>query len=112
MFFRKKKSPESELEKHLRDLKLRKINYVDDGFDSLGTEMNSDPKSIMRLKPVNYYAIKHSYILARLYSSEDMEENYVQFFRFEGEHQEGKTGIYALDRELTARVLAKVGIII
>ena len=41
-----------------------------------------------------------------------MEENYVQFFRFEGEHQEGKTGIYALDRELTARVLAKVGIII
>lgn len=112
MFFRKKKSPETELEKRLRDLKLRKINYVDDGFDTLGTEMNSDPKAIMRLKPVNYYAIKHSYILARVYSSEDMEENYVQFFRFESEHQCGKTKIYPLDRELTARVLAKVGIIV
>ncbi|MBR1422823.1 MAG: hypothetical protein IJ571_05210 [Ruminococcus sp.] len=66
----------------------------------------------MRLKPVNYYAIKHSYILARLYSSEDMEENYVQFFRFESEHQCGKTKIYQLDRELTAKVLAKVGIIV
>lgn len=112
MFFRKKKSPETELEKRLRDLKLRKINYVDDGFDTLGTEMNSDPKAIMRLKPVNYYAIKHSYILARVYSSENMEENYVQFFRFESEHQCGKTKIYPLDRELTAKVLAKVGIIV
>lgn len=112
MFFRKKKSEETELEKRLRELKLRKINYVDEGFDSLGAEMNADPAAIMRLKPVNYYAIKHSYILARLYSSEDMEENYVRFLHFEGERECGKTNIYALDRELTSKVLAKVGIII
>lgn len=60
-------------------MKCRKINYVDEGFDTLASEMSADPKAILRLKPVNYYAIKNKYIMGKVYTSEDHQENYVQF---------------------------------
>ena len=59
----KKKQAQSELplKKKIKDMKCRKINYVDEGFDTLASEMSADPKAILRLKPVNYYAIKSKY---------------------------------------------------
>ena len=77
-------------------MKCRKINYVDEGFDTLASEMSADPKAILRLKPVNYYAIKSKYIMGKVYTSEDYQENYVQFFRYEYDHECGKTDIYPL----------------
>ena len=86
--------------------------YVDEGFDTLASEMSADPKAILRLKPVNYYAIKNKYIMGKVYTSEDYQENYVQFFRYEYDHECGKTDIYPLSAELMSKALAKVGIII
>lgn len=54
-------------------MKCRKINYVDEGFDTLASEMSADPKAILRLKPVNYYAIKNKYIMGKVYTSEDYQ---------------------------------------
>lgn len=45
-------------EKENKGYEVQKINYVDEGFDTLASEMSADPKAILRLKPVNYYAIK------------------------------------------------------
>ncbi|WP_295211247.1 hypothetical protein [Ruminococcus sp.] len=112
LFRKKQQGDEPPLKKKIKDMKCRKINYVDEGFDSLGEEMSADPKAILRLKPVNYYAIKNKYIMGKVYTSEDYEENYVQFFRYEYEHECGKTDIYPLSAELLAKALAKVGIII
>ncbi len=94
----KKKQAQSELplKKKIKDMKCRKINYVDEGFDTLASEMSADPKAILRLKPVNYYAIKSKYIMGKVYTSEDYQENYVQFFRYEYDHECGKTDIYPL----------------
>lgn len=112
-FFRKKQTQsEPPLKKKIKDMKCRKINYVDEGFDTLASEMSADPKAILRLKPVNYYAIKNKYIMGKVYTSEDYQENYVQFLRYEYDHECGKTDIYPLSAELMSKALAKVGIII
>lgn len=112
--FLKKKSKEDEppLKKKIKDLKCRKINFVDEDFDGLCRDMKQDVNIIIKLKPVNYYAIKNQYIMGMVYSEEDFSENYVQFLHFESERQTGKSDIYPLDPELTVRVLAKVGIMI
>ena len=57
LFKKKQTQSEPPLKKKIKDMKCRKINYVDEGFDTLASEMSADPKVILRLKPVNYYAI-------------------------------------------------------
>lgn len=112
--FLKKKAKEEEppLKKRIKDLKCRKINFVDEDFDGLCKDMKQDVSAIIKLKPVNYYAIKNQYIMGMVYSEDDFSENFVQFLHFESERQTGKSDIYPLDPELTVRVLAKVGIMI
>jgi len=83
LFKKKQTQSAPPLKKKIKDMKCRKINYVDEGFDTLASEMSADPKAILRLKPVNYYAIKNKYIMGKVYTSEDHQENYVQFFRYE-----------------------------
>lgn len=58
LFKKKQAQSEPPLKKKIKDMKCRKINYVDEGFDTLASEMSADPKAILRLKPVNYYAKK------------------------------------------------------
>ena len=58
LFKKKQAQSEPPLKKKIKDMKCRKINYVDEGFDTLASEMSADPKAILRLKPVNYYAIE------------------------------------------------------
>lgn len=94
LFKKKQAQSEPPLKKKIKDMKCRKINYVDEGFDTLASEMSADPKAILRLKPVNYYAIKNKYIMGKVYTSEDHQENYVQFFSYEYDHECGKTDIY------------------
>ena len=79
LFKKKQAQSEPPLKKKIKDMKCRKINYVDEGFDTLASEMSADPKAILRLKPVNYYAIKNKYIMGKVYTSEDYQENYASF---------------------------------
>lgn len=112
-FFKKKdKEEEPPLKKKIKDLKCRKINFVDENFDELCRNMRQNVNAIAKLKPVNYYAIKNQYIMGMIYSEEDFSENYVQFLHFESERQTGKSDIFPVDAQLTVRVLAKVGIMI
>ena len=110
--FKKKYPEETSLQKRLRDLKLRKISYVDTDFEEFARLMRSDVKNWLKLKPVNYYAIKREYIMGSVYTSPDYSENYVSFERYEQERRTDKSDIYAVDFELLSKALAKVGIII
>ena len=110
--FKKKYPEETSLQKRLRDLKLRKISYVDTDFEEFARLMRSDVKNWLKLKPVNYYAIKREYIMGSVYTSPDYSENYVSFERYEQERRTDKSVIYAVDFELLSKALAKVGIII
>lgn len=99
-------------DKRLNDLKCRKISYVDCGIDELKEGMSADVTHILKLTPVNYYAVKNEYILALIYTNADYTENYVQFKRISFEKQTGETEIYALDGVTVSKALAKVGIMI
>ena len=112
--FFKKKTAEAEppLKKKIKDMKCRKINYVDEDFNEFCDKMRENSSAVLKLKPVNYYATKTSYIMGKVYTNEDFSENYVQFFRFETEHETHKSEIFTVDSILLSKMLAKVGIII
>ncbi|MBR4621916.1 MAG: hypothetical protein IKO44_00115 [Ruminococcus sp.] len=74
--------------------------------------MKRDPSAILKLKPVNYYAVKNQYVMAHIYSNADLSENYVMFTRIELEKRTGKTDYFPLDTDTLKRALAKVGIIL
>lgn len=112
-FFRKKESgAEPPLKKKVKDMKCRRISFVDCDFAELESDMRQSCTAVLKLTPVNYYAVKNSYISALVYTSEDYEENYIQFKRVENEHMTDESEIYALDKITMSKALAKVGIII
>jgi predicted ATPase len=112
-FLSKKNTPhETPLKKKVREMKCRKVSFVDCDFDELVRNMNASSDYILSLTPVNYYAVKNQYILALIYTSEDYSENYVQFKRLAYEKQTDESGIYPLDKLTMSKALAKVGIIL
>ena len=108
-FLKKDKDP---LRQKVKDLKCRQIHFVDDGYDEVAGAMESDCTAMLKLVPVNYYAVKEKYIMAKVYSSKDYEENYVEFFRYVGDKQVDFTKLFAADKVTVTKAFAKVGIII
>lgn len=110
--FGRKKQVETPLAKKVKDMKCRKISYVDCDFSELTRDMRQSSDALLKLTPVNYYAVKNEYILALIYSTPDFSECYVQLKRLSFEKQTDKSEIYELDRHTMSKALAKVGIII
>lgn len=111
-FFGRKKEAETPLKKKIKDMKCRKISYVDTDFSDLTRDMRASSDALLTLKPVNYYAVKNEYILALIYSSPDYSECYVQLKRIAYEKQTDQSDIYPLDMHTMSKALAKVGIVI
>lgn len=107
-----KRKPKDPLEKKLSELKCRKISYVDCDFTELVRDMRASSDALMKLTPVNYYAVKNEYIIALIYSSADYSECYVRFKRISYEKQTDESEIFPLDKHTFSRALAKVGMII
>ncbi len=108
-FLKKDKDP---LRQRVRELKCRQIHFVDDGYDEVIGTIGSDPTAMLRLTPVNYYAVKERYIMAKIYSDSDFEENYAEFFRFDRDKQIASSRLFAVDKQTVSKAFAKVGIII
>ena len=108
-FLKKDKDP---LRQKVKDLKCRQIHFVDDGYDEVIGKIESDPSAMLRLTPVNYYAVKEKYIMAKVYSSRDFEQNYAEFFRYSGDKLVSSSKLFAVDRLTAEKAFAKVGIII
>ena len=114
LFSRRKKADafEQPLKKRIKELKCRKVSFEECDFDELERNMRQDSASILSLKPVNYYAVKNTYISASIYTSADYRENYVQFRRIDHESVTDTSDIFPLDDVTLEKTLAKVGIII
>ena len=112
--FFKKKSEEKKLplEKRLNSMKLRRINFEDVDYCGLCSDMKTNGRSMMRLKPVNYYAVKKSYITANLYSEKDFSQNYIMFEHYVGENRKSVSEYFPVDTKDAVDLLAKVGIMI
>jgi hypothetical protein len=108
-FLKKDKDP---LRQKVKDLKCRQIHFVDDGYGEVVDAMDSDCKVMLRLTPVNYYAVKEKYIMAKVYSSRDFEENYTEFFRYDNDKVISSSKLFAVDKVTVSKAFAKVGIII
>lgn len=113
LFFKKKQGEaDSPVKQKIKTMKCRQISYVDTDIDELAADMRRDTAAILKLKPVNYYAVKNQYIMAHIYSNNDLSENYVFFTRIDYEKRVGKTDYFSLDTDTLKRALAKVGIIL
>ena len=110
--FSKKKEAKSPLEQKLSGMKCRQVSFADTDFDGLCGDMEKSADILLKLTPVNYYAVKNEYIVAYFYSSEGYDENYVRFERYSHEKRTHRSKIYALDRDMLSKALAKVGIIL
>lgn len=110
--FGRRKGGSDPLDKRVKDKKCRKISYVDCDMEELKSGMEQSCGYIMKLTPVNYYAVKNEYVLALIYTEEDYSENFVRFKRVSYEKITDETKIYALDKITLSKALAKVGIII
>lgn len=109
IFIKHEKDP---LRQAASQLKCRQIHFVDDGYDEVAGAMQSDPTVMLRLVPVNYYAVKEKYIMAKVYSSKDFEENYAEFFRYDSDKLISSTKLFKVDKLTASKAFAKVGIII
>ena len=109
LFRRNSKDP---LRQKIKDMKCRQVHYVDEGFDNLCADMQTDCTAMLKLRPVNYYAVKEKYIMAKVYSGSDFEENYAEFFRYDNDKVIASTNLFAVDKVTVSKALAKVGIII
>ena len=113
LFFKKKRSEgDSPIKQKIKDMKCRQISYVDTDFAELMNDMRTDSRAILKLKPVNYYAVKNQYIMAHIYSDSELTENYVFFTRVEFEKRMDKSDYFGLDTDTLKKALAKVGIIL
>ena len=113
LFFKRRNSEaESPVKEKIRNMKCRQISYVDTDFSELIRDIKADRRAILKLKPVNYYAVKNQYIMAHIYSNSDLSENYVFFTRVEYEKRTDKSDCFDLETDTVKKALAKVGIIL
>ncbi|SDB13190.1 hypothetical protein SAMN02910317_00622 [Ruminococcaceae bacterium FB2012] len=113
LFFKRRNSEDgSPVKQKIKEMKCRQISYVDTDFSELISDIKSDRRAILKLKPVNYYAVKNQYIMAHIYSNSDLSENYVFFTRVEYEKRTDKSDYFDLETDTVKKALAKVGIIL
>lgn len=107
-----KKDGKDPLRQKAKALKCRQLHFVDSGFDELKAHIYDDCSELLKLSPVNYYAVKEKYIMAKIYSSADFEENYAELFRYDSDKVVSSTRLFCVDKKTVSKSFAKVGIII
>ena len=112
MFSIFKKHEKDPLRQAASQLKCRQIHFTDENYDEVTALMENDCTAMLKLTPVNYYAVKEKYIMAKVYSSKDFEENYAEFFRYDSDKLVSSTKLFKVDKLTAAKAFAKVGIII
>ena len=100
------------LPKELLSLKTKRINYVYEDFGEFLSSQKADCKAFLHLTPVNYYAVKDSYIEGQYFYSTDYKECYVLFRHYENDKSVGESEIFTITTEDTIKAFAKVGIIV
>ena len=111
MFGFLKREKKSEEEKHAERLPMtKKVQFETVPLDSVKEKLDGDIRSVLELKPVNYYATKDSYLLCIFYYAEDYSEIYMKLEYHVDDAAKGKTKLYTLDKELMRDILRKFGL--
>ncbi|MBQ8568157.1 MAG: hypothetical protein IJ446_02960 [Oscillospiraceae bacterium] len=109
-FFRKKNAVSDAM----KGKKTKTINYVAADISQLADDMDKDVNALLKLAPVNYYAIKNTYIEAFYIMNEELDDISVAFSLIEtkngAEKPTAKTGLYQIDFELYRKAMLKVGV--
>lgn len=107
--FRKNRDSGSPLNKKLRQMKCKLVNYVAEDLAVICKEMELSDEYITKLKPVNYYALKDEYIEAAYYSDENHDENYVIFRLMRNDKPVKASGIYPVSKDSLRKAYTKLG---
>ena len=113
--FRKKQTSEPPLKKRLASMRCKRVNYVVCDFEELCSQMqqaadnNGNADCLVKLTPVNYYALKDEYIEAAFYSDEEHEENYVIFRLIKFDKPVRASGIYPVSKDILRKAFEKLG---
>ncbi len=117
--FRKKQTAEHAsampLKKRLASMRCKRVNYVACDFEELCSQMQQaadnkvEAACLVKLTPVNYYALKDEYIEAAFYSDEEHEENYVIFRLIKFDKPVRASGIYPVSKDILRKAFEKLG---
>lgn len=105
----KKSSADNSLNKKLAALSCKKVNYVAVDFTELCENMAASPQYLMKLKPVNYYALKDEYIEAAFYSDSGHDENYVVFRFVRLDKPVAVSDTYPVPKDILRKAYEKLG---
>ena len=108
-FFKKKAPEEQPLKKRLASMKCKLVNYVSEDMEVICSEMERSEEYLVRLTPVNYYALKEEYIEAAFYSDDEHEENYVIFRLMKQDRPVKSSGIYRVSKDVLRKAYTKLG---
>ena len=110
MFGFLKREKKSEEEKHAESLpRTKKVQFDPMPINSAESKLDNDLRAILEFAPVNYYAMKDSYLLCIFYYTEDYSEIYLKLEYHVDDVPKGKTKLYSLDKDLMRDILRKFG---
>ncbi len=105
----RKKTADNSMNKKLAALSCKKVNYVAVDFTELCENMAASPEYLMKLKPVNYYALKDEYIEAAFYSDGGHDENYVVFRFVRLDKAVSVSDTYPVPKDILRKAYEKLG---
>lgn len=105
--FKKKES--DPMDKKLAAMNCKHVNYVAVDFAELCGGMEASPGYLLKLKAVNYYALKDEYIDAAFYSDSGHDENYVIFRYVKFDKPVSRSGCYAVPKDILRKAYEKLG---
>ncbi len=109
-FLKNRKIRKSEEEKRAERLdKTKKVQFVDMPLEDAEELLTQDINAVLSFEPVNYYAVKNSFLLCVIRYSEDYGEIYMKLERRVNDLPRGSTKFYKIDKELFIRILRKFG---
>lgn len=110
MFGFLKKNAKSEEEKRAELLpRTKKVQFEAIAIESVNEQLSANIRAVLEYAPVNYYALKNSYLLCVFYFNEDYSEVYFRFEYYADDKFKGRSRMFALDKELMQAVLRKFG---
>ncbi len=109
-FLKNGKIKKSEDEKRAEQLgRTKKVQFTDMPLNEAEKCLEQDIKSVLTFEPVNYYAVKNSFLLCVIYYDEDYGEIYMKFERRVNDMPHGSTKFYKIDKDLFRSILRKFG---
>lgn len=110
LFKRKIKIGKTEEEKRAEALpRNKKVQFEPMEIAEVEKTLDADLREVLKMNPVNYYAVKNRYLLCVFHFDEDYSEVYMRFEMRKDDLPAGKSKTYKIDKMLLRDILRKFG---